>query len=249
MTPKDNRTKQDARLRRQAEKIFQEKTEPMTENPESMTSEEICRQFHELHVHQIELEMQNRELCKAHAELDIVQAHYFDLYNLAPVGYCTLSEQGLILEANLTAATLLGLARRKLVKQPITRFILNEDQDIYYLHRKQLFETSEPQTCELRMVKKDGTTFWGHLATTAMQNADNAPVTRIVLNDITERKRTEEKVRSQLDELQRWQDVMLGREDRVQELKREVNELCRRTGETARYPSQEAALEEAEDAV
>jgi len=55
-----------------------------------------------------------------------------------------------------------------------------------------------------------------------------------------ERKQSEEKINRQLEELQRWQDIMLGREDRVQELKQEVNELCHRLGETARYPSQEA---------
>ncbi|MEI7903733.1 MAG: PAS domain S-box protein, partial [bacterium] len=63
------------------------------------------------------------------------------------------------------------------------------------------------------------------------------------ISDITERKRAEEQIKSQLEELQRWQDVMLGREDRVQELKREVNDLCRRTGGAARYPSQEAGSE------
>jgi PAS domain-containing protein len=55
------------------------------------------------------------------------------------------SEKGLILEANLAAATLLGMTRGALVKQPISRFILKEDQDIYYLHRKKLFETGEPR--------------------------------------------------------------------------------------------------------
>ena len=55
-----------------------------------------------------------------------------------------------------------------------------------------------------------------------------------------ERKHAEDEIKRQLEELQRWQDVMLGREDRVQELKCEVNELCRRLGERARYPSQEA---------
>jgi hypothetical protein len=58
--------------------------------------------------------------------------------------------------------------------------------------------------------------------------------------DVTERKQAEEQLRSYVDERRRWQDVMLDREDRVQELKREVNELCRRAGEAARYPSQEA---------
>jgi PAS domain S-box-containing protein len=60
-----------------------------------------------------------------------------------------------------------------------------------------------------------------------------------VFEDISERKRVEEQLKNQLDELQRWQDVMLDREDRVQELKGEINELCRRAGESARYPSQE----------
>jgi PAS domain S-box-containing protein len=61
-----------------------------------------------------------------------------------------------------------------------------------------------------------------------------------VFEDITKRKQVEEQLKNQLDELQRWQDVMLDREDRVQELKREINELCRRAGEAAPYPSQEA---------
>jgi len=58
--------------------------------------------------------------------------------------------------------------------------------------------------------------------------------------DITERKRAEEEIKSQLEELQRWEAVMLDREDRVREIKREVNELCRRVGEGIRYTSEEA---------
>ncbi|MEA2060062.1 MAG: PAS domain-containing protein [Thermodesulfobacteriota bacterium] len=81
---------------------------------------------------------------------------------------------GLVLEANLTAATLLGMPRGMLVKQPITRFILKEDQDIYYLHRKQLFETGEPQKSDLRLVKLDGAFFWAHLAATTAQAEDGA---------------------------------------------------------------------------
>ncbi len=55
--------------------------------------------------------------------------------------------------------------------------------------------------------------------------------------DITERKQAEEKMAEQLHELQRWYDVMLGREDRIIELKQEINELLAKAGEPARFPS------------
>ncbi|MBI5590023.1 MAG: PAS domain S-box protein [Deltaproteobacteria bacterium] len=194
MKIKDKRSKQAVEIRRQAEEIAREKADLLSENLDALSPEETRQTLHELRVHQIELEIQNEELRIAQAELNAVLARYFDLYNLAPVGYCTVSEVGLILEANLTAAILLGMARDTLAKQPITRFILKEDQDIYYLYRKQLFETGEPQVCELRMVKQDGTSFWTHLKATVVLDADGAPVCRIVLSDITERQRLEAEI-------------------------------------------------------
>ena len=151
--------------------------------------------LHELRVHQIELEMQNEELRRAQEELEASRARYFDLYDLAPVGYFTLSEQGLILEANLAGAGLLGVTRGDLAKQPLSRFILPEDQDIYYRHRKQLFETGSPQVYELRMLRADATPFWARFEATAAQDADGAAVCRVVVSDISDRKQAEEALR------------------------------------------------------
>ena len=156
------------------------------------TEADTQRLVHEVQVHQIELEMQNEELRRAHVELDTARARYFDYFELAPVGYCTISEEGLILEANLTATSLMGVARHALAKRPITRFIFKEDHDLFYLHRKKLFETGKPQACDLRMLRQDGTQFWAHLAATTAQDADGATVCRVVLSDITEHKLAEE---------------------------------------------------------
>jgi len=163
--------------------------------PESLlglSPEEISQKLHELRVHQIELEMQNEELRRTQEELGDSRARYFDLYDLAPVGYVTISETGLILETNLTAATLLCKARNELAKQPVSNFILKEDQDIYYRHREQLFKTGEPQSFELRMVRPEEPPFWARLDTTATQDKDGSLTCRVVIVDITELKQTDE---------------------------------------------------------
>jgi len=138
---------------------------------------------------QVEVEMQNEELRSSQEALHISQERYLDLYDFAPVGYCTVSEQGLILEANITTATLLGLPRSELVKKPISRFIFQEDEDTYYRLRKQINKTGEPQKCELRMVNGD-TQIWMQLSVIAAHD-NGVPVLRIVLNNINERKLAE----------------------------------------------------------
>ncbi|MEK7244355.1 MAG: PAS domain-containing protein, partial [Thermodesulfobacteriota bacterium] len=113
-------------LHQRAEDIFREKAAGMAENVEALSPDEVQQTLHDLRVHQIELEMQNEELRRAQEEIEDARARYFDLYDLAPVGYFTLSEAGLILEVNLTAANMLGVARSALVRRRLTSFILPE---------------------------------------------------------------------------------------------------------------------------
>jgi len=110
------------------------------------------------------------------------------------VGYFTLSERGLILEANLTAAKLLGVTRGALVKQPLSRFILPEDQDIHYRHFKPLVETGAPQSWELRLLRKDAAPFWARVEASTAQDTDGASVCRAVVSDTSERKRAEREI-------------------------------------------------------
>jgi len=181
-------------LRQQAEEKFLPTTTLTSEKIKALSPEEIQQMFHELQIHQIELEMQNCELQRSHEELDVARARYFDLYDLAPVGYCTISEKDLILEVNLTAAAMLGVVKEALIKQPFSQFIQKEDQDIYYLHRKQLYETVMPQECDLRIVRNDKATLWVNLTATAVKDEDDAPVYRVIIKDISDRKRAEEKI-------------------------------------------------------
>jgi len=157
--------------------------------------EEALREaLKELYTREIELEIQNKELRRTQKELETSKTRYFNHYNLAPVGYLTFNKQGLLLEVNFTATNMLGVTREELVKQPFTNFIVPREQDNYNLFCKQLLETREPQCCELQLLSRDKTTFWGNLNGTVIQEKGDTSFYHIVVIDITKRKRAEEAV-------------------------------------------------------
>ncbi|MBS1226963.1 MAG: hypothetical protein H6R17_240 [Proteobacteria bacterium] len=101
---------------------------PAAEPAESRSAEEL---LYELRVHQIQLEMQNEALRASQFALEQARDRYVELYDLAPVGYLTLTRSGLIAEANIAAATLLGVARKQLLDQRFERFVAGTDQDLW----------------------------------------------------------------------------------------------------------------------
>src|SRR5208283_869500 len=100
-----------AELRRRAMETLKSETS----STEKMPVEDVRKLVEELHVHQVELEMQNEELRSVQRELEQSRKKFSDLYDFAPVGYLTTSEDGRIIEANLTAAKQLGIERSLLV--------------------------------------------------------------------------------------------------------------------------------------
>jgi PAS domain S-box-containing protein len=178
-------------LRREAEsRLRLEPADPVDLGPEG-----IRRLVHELQVHQLELQMQNEELRRTQAKLEAARARYFDLYDLAPVGYLTLDEPGVVLEANLTTARLLSVDRAELLGHPLTQFILPADQDIYYHLQRQLFQSRTPRVCEVRLRRASGTTVWARLEAMVAQGTETEiPVCRLAISDVTERVRLEQEL-------------------------------------------------------
>lgn len=173
---------QQANLRQQAETIIQAKRGHLAEQINDLSPEALQDIFHELHVHQVELEQQNEELRQAQTELVAAKTRYFDLYDLAPVGYLSVCKNDLISQANLAASTLLGLPRRELVNKQLSYFIVNDDLDRYYQFRKLVFESNKHEVLNLRMLNH-GTPFWGRLEAIA---AEESASLRITLTNITE---------------------------------------------------------------
>lgn len=178
-------------LRQCAEVIAHKNSTDILQNLENLTLTEIEKIVHELHVHQIELEIQNEELRRVQNELDCERERYFDLYELAPIGYCTLDIHGVIVQTNRTAAMMLGYHQTALLQHLFSTFIIDEDQDIYYLYSKQLLQSESSPICEVRMFKADQTLFWANLTTTIVRDSNTIPQWRVVISNISERKKYE----------------------------------------------------------
>jgi PAS domain S-box-containing protein len=144
--------------------------------------------LHELRVHQIELQTQNEELRRTQLLLDQSNARYFDFYNLAPVGYCLLSEQGIVLEANLTLTSMLGMGPNTMTGERISRFIDREQQDIYYLFRQLSFKTQLSQSCDVKIQNVQGRQIWVNLVSNLTLDSLSLPLLRLVVTDVTDRK-------------------------------------------------------------
>jgi two-component system cell cycle sensor histidine kinase/response regulator CckA len=172
-------------LRRRAEEVLRKRVGDV--GPEALSVEEARRLVHELQVHQIELEMQNEELRNAQVMLEEGRRKYSDLFDFSPVGYFIFNEEGVILEANLTGAALLGVERARLIRKPFTVYVARDSQDAFYLHRGKVMESKERQTCELKLQRRDGTEFYAEL-----ESVSTARKTiRAALLDITGRKKAE----------------------------------------------------------
>jgi len=157
------------------------------------TPEEL---IHELRVHQIELEMQAEELRRAHLALEESRDKYLDLYEFAPVGYLTLTDKGIITNANLTSATLLGVARSTLLRAPLSKFIAEKDADQWHRYFANVRKQDAKQTCTLTLNRGDGSVFPARLESIRVPvTSDRAATVRVSISDMTDIRMAEEALR------------------------------------------------------
>ncbi len=170
----------------------------------------------DLQIHHIELEMQNEELRRSQLELENTRDKFTDLYDHAPVGYFTISHKGMILEANLSGASMLRVERGLLISKPFSKFIARNDQDVFYFHIREVFKTHRTKSCEIRLNRKSDTPFYARLESIAIRNKGSVEIQlRTVVTDITAQKGIEEALQKAHDEL----------EKRVEERTKELQDI------------------------
>jgi PAS domain S-box-containing protein len=176
---------------RQTDKTLRQRAEEMVrvspDDLSSMSVQDIQRLVYELQIHQVEMELQNEELREAQMDLAASRDRFADLYDFAPVGYLTLDDAGIIVDANLAAAALLGVERSKLPGLKFSRFVAPDNQDIAHLYWQRVFGTPQRQVCELAMRGGNDQPIYARLESIAVEN-QHAPSRqcRVALIDIAE---------------------------------------------------------------
>ncbi|MFZ4622280.1 MAG: PAS domain-containing hybrid sensor histidine kinase/response regulator [Bacteroidota bacterium] len=140
------------RIRKKAEELF-------TNSPQSIAADhseaELQRLNQELEVHQIELELQNEELIAAREEALSNANKYSELYDFAPIGYCSLTYEGEIVDINLSGAQLLGEERSYVVHHRLESFLTPASKTIFSNFMVNLARMQTKEACEVMCVQND----------------------------------------------------------------------------------------------
>jgi len=174
-----------AALRRRAEKLA---VKPATK----LVDAEARQTLHELEAHQIELEMQNIELRIARDESEALLDKYTELYDFAPVGYFTLTANGIIRLANLTGATMVGIERSSLIGRTFSMLVAAGQRTGFKVFLKQVFATETKQSGEFELADA---TLATRIFTIEARRCPNGLECSAMILDITGRRQALEEMR------------------------------------------------------
>lgn len=156
----------------------------------------FMRMLHELHVHQMELEMQNRVLREAQNELEETRDRYANLYDFSPLAYFTFDRHSVILEANLTGIAMLGRERSSLIGMSFVNFVARQDRQIFMQRLQACLSGAALPSTELSLDLQGDKLISVQIASVPAQlTSGKVESCRMAFVDVTDRKLAELKLR------------------------------------------------------
>jgi PAS domain S-box-containing protein len=167
------------------------------ENEETnISGADACKlkEIENLHIYQIELEIQNEELVNSREQLEKSQKYLSDLFHHAPVGYIILSIQNIILDLNLMATQIFGFQKKSMMNQRFQSYVPQQSIISFKKCFTDLIRTKEKQSSEIQFVGKNGRRLWGKMTISTLDHPDDGPQILCALVDITHEKETQQSI-------------------------------------------------------
>jgi two-component system cell cycle sensor histidine kinase/response regulator CckA len=163
----------------------------------------------ELHVYEAELEIQNEELLASRAQIEESQKKYFRHFDLAPVGLIRLNRAGLILDANVLGAQMLGVDRALLHRalRPFLTHVAPESLVVFEQHLEAALSSGQREMCELLLRGATGRETFVRMQSVISRGGEDEADFYITLTDLTEHRALEQKLETQLLRAQRLESI------------------------------------------
>lgn len=175
-----------AEIRRAAEKAIRQRAEL---EPGSTDHIE-----YEMHVHQLELELQNQELQRNELALQKSRKRYELLFDKAPVGYMILTDAGVVLDANEYALRLLATDQNYLKRKPFIVFLSQENHRSFFDHLHRVFNGGGQHSSEIKVVNRRADEIWCRFESRLVENEDGERQSLTTILDISDRKQMEDRL-------------------------------------------------------
>lgn len=180
-------------LREEAEKAMKEMKRG--DNAPGEFNDNFQKLLHELQVHQIELEMQNEELQRVQALLEMEKNRYTDLFEYSPVSYLLFDKQGLIVSANQTFCTIMNQSKTDIIGKTLQSFIAPGSQDTFHIYLGDMTEQGKSSPFNIQLKHSERTDLWFRVESKIFYSKDTKEyIIQASLTDVSVNKQNEEEL-------------------------------------------------------
>jgi len=159
------------------------------------TREQLNNLIQEFRIYKIELELQNEELQNTQEQLGKTLNKYSALFNAAPLAIILIDEDSNIVEANYTSAVLFGVEWNQLINTKLNQWIDREWQDEFHFRILSIFHEVPSIKTEMGFRKNTGEPVLGWVVGRKVEVPHERPVMQLIINDITEQKQHETRLK------------------------------------------------------
>ena len=162
-----------------------------------LSAAQVRELLRELQTSRMELAVQNEELRAAQVELGRSRDLYYHLFHEAPLGYLTIDERGLVVQANDTFCRMVGRLAPRITGRPVSNFVAEEDRPVFLARHNAFFKHPDDKSMELRLLRADGSTFHALLEgrwerEPDLRDSPHHPHLLLAVRDVTEARQLED---------------------------------------------------------